>query len=539
MLTIGVIRGFSELHENQENFIMEIQQILSYLSTLNPMCMNECKDCISFSQINMLPDKAESFPEDTLFVGCVSRVKARMLYTSFRIFFLIKDTEVNNPQFIRNNTVYLFDTSTTEADLLITCRKAMHQYNSYLNCSNDLIELILSDANLEKIATAISSMLKNPVIVVNLNFKVLSSPSYSIDSSFWLRTIYQGYCSFEFISEFSKTKAYQSTTMCFEPSVLKMSNGTNICVSKTYYDGEHRGYMIMVEQDTPLSWIDPDLIALACKAISHVVRLEGEREKTIHGYYGEHIVIECLNGEFKNRQGFMERVRNTDFEVPSCYRAIVVDVSLYKKFDPQKEMLKEQFQRMFNECWTVWCMGQVVCLVNIQNLQEPFYDIIDNNEEFFNSRELRLGISDHFSDLFCLHDYYEQGIQSLFLANVLNHKCTVCFYDNYKFYDLVCQAHQKKLRLYYSDTFIEIVNYDRKHNSSYLDTIYAYLMCLRNLNATAEKLFVHKNTVSYRISKIKEILAINFEDAASNANFLLSYWIKQILDAQITEEIPE
>ena len=64
-------------------------------------------------------------------------------------------------------------------------------------------------------------------------------------------------------------------------------------------------------------------------------------------------------------------------------------------------------------------------------------------------------------------------------------------------------------------------------------------MCLRNLNATAEKLFVHKNTVSYRISKIKEILAINFEDAASNANFLLSYWIKQILDAQITEEIPE
>ncbi|WP_365938347.1 hypothetical protein [uncultured Cloacibacillus sp.] len=42
---------------------------------------------------------------------------------------------------------------------------------------------------------------------------------------------------------------------------------------------------------------------------------------------------------------------------------------------------------------------------------------------------------------------------------------------------------------------------------------------------------MHKNTVSYRINKVREIFSFNIENALFRYQFLTSYYIKELADA--------
>lgn len=55
-------------------------------------------------------------------------------------------------------------------------------------------------------------------------------------------------------------------------------------------------------------------------------------------------------------------------------------------------------------------------------------------------------------------------------------------------------------------TLQKLIDYDSKNNSSLLETLEAYLNSGMNKSLTASELYVHKNTVKYRLNKIEEIL---------------------------------
>lgn len=70
----------------------------------------------------------------------------------------------------------------------------------------------------------------------------------------------------------------------------------------------------------------------------------------------------------------------------------------------------------------------------------------------------------------------------------------------------------------------ELEEQDKINNSDLVETLECYLACNCNLSKTADQLFVHRNTMKYRIKKIKEILVVDFSDP--NACFTLRFAFK-------------
>lgn len=60
--------------------------------------------------------------------------------------------------------------------------------------------------------------------------------------------------------------------------------------------------------------------------------------------------------------------------------------------------------------------------------------------------------------------------------------------------------------------------------SSLLDTLVTYLAAEQNIALTAEALFVHPNTVRYRLSRIEEILGVPIGSAPAITNFVLALY---------------
>lgn len=79
---------------------------------------------------------------------------------------------------------------------------------------------------------------------------------------------------------------------------------------------------------------------------------------------------------------------------------------------------------------------------------------------------------------------------------------------------LLAQLPEDESVRHYKDKFLSpLKQYDATHRSNLLNTLQVYLGEKCNTKVTAEKLFTHYNTVTYRLERIKKILNADIEDA--------------------------
>lgn len=76
---------------------------------------------------------------------------------------------------------------------------------------------------------------------------------------------------------------------------------------------------------------------------------------------------------------------------------------------------------------------------------------------------------------------------------------------------------------YANDILTPLIEYDQRKNADLVRTLYVYLINFFNLKKTGEELFVHPNTVKYRIETIKELLPVDFHDPSAYALFILAF----------------
>ena len=76
---------------------------------------------------------------------------------------------------------------------------------------------------------------------------------------------------------------------------------------------------------------------------------------------------------------------------------------------------------------------------------------------------------------------------------------------------------------------------DVTNSSDNIDTLYYYLSFDKSLNKTSSKLFIHKNTVSYRLLKISDIYDIDFNDSMMNKVYLYSIFLVKYYDYKLKD----
>lgn len=84
------------------------------------------------------------------------------------------------------------------------------------------------------------------------------------------------------------------------------------------------------------------------------------------------------------------------------------------------------------------------------------------------------------------------------------------------------------LKRFYDETLGQMEAYDKKNQTDYLLTLKYYLENNASVQEVAKETYVHRNTINYKIKKIKEILQcdLNYQDGLK---LLLAYQIKELL----------
>src|SRR3954469_20184710 len=73
----------------------------------------------------------------------------------------------------------------------------------------------------------------------------------------------------------------------------------------------------------------------------------------------------------------------------------------------------------------------------------------------------------------------------------------------------VLASHPEEVRSFYEDTIAPVVRYDEQYTTELVGTLEAYLAQNCNMNATAQAIYAHRHTVSYRLERVRDLTGLD------------------------------
>lgn len=180
--------------------------------------------------------------------------------------------------------------------------------------------------------------------------------------------------------------------------------------------------------------------------------------------------------------------------------------------------------------------GSIVCLYDTAS---PVLDwsAVPKLTEIAQEYSLCIGISKVFHHVNLLRSGFSQAQRAVALGECLQHNTCLYVYENYSIYHILeMLAVHSDLRSYCCDSILALEKYDQEHNTELLKTLQIYLESNRSFSQTAETLFIHRNTASYRIEKCKAIMNTDFNNAIELFSLQLSLKILEFLQSRENAE---
>lgn len=138
------------------------------------------------------------------------------------------------------------------------------------------------------------------------------------------------------------------------------------------------------------------------------------------------------------------------------------------------------------------------------------------------AQKLKCGASNVFRRFSDLRNYYLQALSTLSMAR--QRQGLVHFEEIYFDYVLSFIPRNQAVPMISYD-IIHLLNLQRDYQFPLAQTLRQYLECGCNLQLTAEKLYIHKNTALYRLNHIRELIDADLEDSGQQMQLLFSFRI--------------
>lgn len=142
-------------------------------------------------------------------------------------------------------------------------------------------------------------------------------------------------------------------------------------------------------------------------------------------------------------------------------------------------------------------------------------------------RRVWVGVSDQVTDISNLRISFRRAKAAVAMAENVDEN--IQFFDKMGMYRLLYMVDDPLLLQSLSDELLQpLLEYDAQHGGGYLETLESYLKNSGSIKAMAEELFIHRNTILYRMANIKKLLGSTLEDSRERMMFAIACMIRKM-----------
>lgn len=277
--------------------------------------------------------------------------------------------------------------------------------------------------------------------------------------------------------------------------------------------GLRLGYLVCVDIDGHLADIPAETFRTVETVLAKQLFVEASRQDKPFGT-AEEILMHLLDGGFPSAAYFRLQASSTylaDFH-PAAFA--LIDLAAYHALYLGKSQLKDELTYRFYASHPFLYRGDVILFLH-EGYDPAGFDALV--EEF----HLKVVISEPITDLYGLPALYRTAREALaVIADAGFRGGSVYHVEQLR--TLLMLTAARRYRSLILPQVKALAACDREKGSQYCETLYYYLSCGRSLKDTCAALFTHRNTVLYRIHKIREDFAVPLDDPAAHTALLLS-----------------
>ncbi len=405
---------------------------------------------------------------------------------------------------------------------LLEFRNKMHQ---------QLLELLLEGTDVNKFVHSIASLVNAPVLLLNNDFEYVGS---SLHNEHKISIQHKAYNSDASKSTFS----VQVDDTVYDKNDLFIQ-----CI---FAGGNDYGFLvILLEKEKNLT---EDLI-IAIEQASFIIAFLFQTEQTLLQKERNHLssfVRDIFHNQYTSQTEMIEKAKVFRWNLQ--FPLVLVSIKTNEK-DSEKKLAI--FHKMLDSglievsaskmvdvpienCKVLYINDSLVCFISLvseKNVRKKLQNLGDTILTLFEKNgNLGVSISDTVHHFNQMKEYYDNStLVFQVYKEHLQKQSYVHFYGDIGLFRLFHYVDN----LYMLEDFVteklgKVFEYDKKKNTNLLETLKYYIKNNTNVQKTAEDMFVHYNTMRYRINKLKE-LGIDGEDGFELTEISLAYQLHQYL----------
>lgn len=422
-------------------------------------------------------------------------------------------------------------TDSTDNELI----EAINQlFTRHYNCLSQLMELYAIPGNkssYKKMLSLCEAMLDNPVAVSDASLEILfHTKDDAIRDVDWQKSMALGHPDINYIKEYQENQYYEKLAIHDKPFIItpRDEHLTRRLFGKICSGNKIIGTISVPENNHPLNTYDIFLAYHIGQALS--IKLQTSTIAVDSQNIPNSLIINLLQSAPEFPDMAKERLRVMNWPESEKYYVLSIDFN-YFDYNTKWYSSLSRVLRNLTSTDTIYSFGRYYVAIirkaaHEQLNTQSFSQLI----AFLKEHQLYAGVSFAFDDITQLHYYFKQSTKAIELGTKHFEKQTLYFYEDLTLQHLlsVC-AGKMDLQNLCHPLLNELNVYDASKDTDYLHCLHAFIMTNRNTRAAAIALHMHRNTMYYRIDRLKELFHIDLDDDKLITNLYFSFRIYEYL----------
>ena len=392
----------------------------------------------------------------------------------------------------------------------------------------DMRRMYENGRSIQAVMDAAARRLGNALVLVDRDYRVLAySPSTPMPDEKWRKNIKQGFCSYDFVLAVRDQGIHLREEDAFGvlDATSSESRYRKYCFP-IYVRNAYVGFLLMVTGETAdsgrssLTQTQFYQLGEAGRAMAYIIsNAEPQLLQNQSAY--QTLLRDMLIGATSSE--LYSRIQTLQF--PPVMVTLCVEPRQYLSQGYPKTKYARQLKELLPGSHVTYHESRIALLCP----EEVFADRRERLEGFCAAEDTRMGVSNSFTDVALFSARYAQAYNALQIGSRLDSGRFVFEYQKYQIYDLLKHCgDSQELRFFCHDALERLRRYDLENDAALYRTLRVYLDCGKSIKLAAERMFIHRNSMVYRLEKIARIGKIDLDDPETCLLLQISFRIDDI-----------
>lgn len=400
---------------------------------------------------------------------------------------------------------------------------------------SDMLYMFLNGVDLNTILTNMSDRTGDLFAVIDSTGKILArTNNFYVNYPLWMQSIDKGYCSevlMGYIEDLRKKNNYSLSPVPF--SLFCEHLQMYILVSRVVYRNNLMGYVFIINKDGVFSSQNQQVMPLIANSVREIVM----RYSANNGFSDfqanqlNNILLDIISGVTSNETEL--RISLAKLKFPMSMRVMILRPLYFKEDTYFQNELRPAVSSIFGDCPSTIQQNNLITLVAVDEHGKIPDGQLNALSKLAKDNYIQIGISNAFTQTREIASHFDQAKRALSFAKRISTDEKIFFFYDYIFYVLLDQMDDNSIFSYARHPALDIVAaFDAEKGSNLYNTLKVYSQTGFNKIKAAELLYLHRNTVNYRIQQIESLCNIDL----SNTDLLFSLQLSFIIDSYLNNK---